>query len=214
MEIFEEPIAVLPVRRVIFPSQLSSFAIGKKSSVTLVERLLSKLGLKDKDPERLNDGFGMDRATHLVIALARPEDPELGVARVGTAVRLLEIRHIKGVAPATADGNSSGAVYVIVVQGTERVMLDAKSACSEPFLHVRARKLVPSPGLDPDSATAWGLTLQALAHELLRGLQEARVMPPSGEAIASIAATVKDANTLLKSPVPGALRRLDFHALG
>ena len=73
---------------------------------------------------------------------------------------------------ATAGGSDgSSAVYIIVVQGTERLLFDEDPLESEPFLRVHARRVATHPGLDAESATAWGLTLQGLAHELLRGLQ-------------------------------------------
>ena len=108
-------------------------------------------------------------------------------------------------------GSARDAVYVIVVQGTERLMLEHEPVSTEPFLRVRARRIPFSPGLDADSATAWGLTLQGLAYELLRGLQGA-TLASSSEAAASIAATVKEAASLLSSG--GGIRRLDFRALG
>ena len=49
-------VAVLPVRRVIFPGQVASFAIGKPASVALIEHLLAYL---EKKPGRLDEGAPM-----------------------------------------------------------------------------------------------------------------------------------------------------------
>jgi ATP-dependent Lon protease len=227
----DEPIAVLPVRRVIFPGQLASFAIGKKASVALIDFLLTeKLG---RSLGRLDEASRAESATLLAVSLADPEESgpaPLPVRRVATAVQLLEVRAVKdsggsgsiGASGAEGGGGGGGGgqidggkgerpVYLIVVQGTERLLLEDEPVEREPFLRVRAQRLPTHPGLDADSATAWGLTLQGLAYELLRGLQGA-TMATSTEAASSIATAVRDAAALLSAS--GGVRRLDFRALG
>ena len=59
-------LAVLPVRRVLFPGQLSSFAIGKKASVALIDYLLTeRLGLRALGGRRHRH-----RTSHWAIVLA------------------------------------------------------------------------------------------------------------------------------------------------
>ena len=84
----EQVVAVLPVRRVIFPNQLSSFAIGKSSSVALIEHLMTaKLGMRTGKLSTSSQG---ELSMTLAVALLRPENPTLAVHSVGTTVKLLE----------------------------------------------------------------------------------------------------------------------------
>ena len=143
-------ISVLPVRRVLFPMQVATYAISKRSSVALIERLLDALG----------QPFG---------PLDNP-DEEPPIYRVGTVVRLLEVRAVtQAMVGAGAVGSGlSAAVYVIVVQGVERVTLEPAGATAQemPYLRLTARRVEPGPELDHESATTYGLALQSLAQEV------------------------------------------------
>ena len=209
---------VLPVRKVVFPHQVSSFAVGKPSSVALIDNILLTL---DRRPGRLDEETRKESSLHLAVALVK-EASSSGVIypvhAAATACRLLEVRIVKpsalrGTADAdTAAGDSGpGAVYVIVVQGAERIVLDDEPEATEPYLRMRARRMITHPGLDAENATAWGLTLQGLAHELLRGLQLPSALVDTREAASAITTTIKEANSLLA--VSSGSRCFDVKAL-
>ena len=159
-------ISVLPVRRVLFPMQVATYAISKRSSVALIERLLDALG-QPFGP--LDDLARSSSAALLAVSLAKP-DEEPPIYRVGTAVRLLEVRAVtQAMVGAGAVGSGlSAAVYVIVVQGVERVTLEPAGATAQemPYLRLTARRVEPGPELDHESATTYGLALQSLAQEV------------------------------------------------
>ena len=104
------------------------------------------------------------------MSLAKP-DEEPPIHRVGTAVRLLEVRAVTQAmvgAGAGGSGLSAAAVYVIVVQGVERLTFEPAGATAQekPHLRLTARRFEPGPELDHESATIYGLALQSLAQEV------------------------------------------------
>ena len=177
----EATFSVLPVRRVLFPMQVATYAVGKRSSVALIERLLDALG-QPFGP--LDDLARSSSAALLAVSLAKP-DEEPPIHRVGTAVRLLEVRAVTQAmvgAGAGGSGLSAAAVYVIVVQGVERLTFEPAGATAQekPYLRLTARRFEPGSELDHESATTYGLALHSLAqevpstapiHEPPRGLQ-------------------------------------------
>ena len=159
--------SVLPVRRVLFPMQVATYAVGKRSSVALIERLLDALG-QPFGP--LDDLARSSSAALLAVSLAKP-DEEPPIHRVGTAVRLLEVRAVTQAmvgAGAGGSGLSAAAVYVIVVQGVERLTFEPAGATAQekPYLRLTARRFEPGPELDHESATTYVLALQSLAQEV------------------------------------------------
>ena len=202
---------LLPVRRVVYPSQIASFAVGRPRSVALVDEALGRLKAA---PGRLSElARASAEALVCVVLLRDNADPDAagadGLHSVATICRLLEVNRV---APASGQagargggggggggGGQHGAVYVVVLQGLHRLQLEEEPCQRWPFFRASGRTL-PEPQLEPVRAAALGLTLQALAQDLLQLLQ-----PP--QRAASVAASLKAAGWL------GAGRNLDAAAL-
>ena len=103
------------------------------------------------------------------MSLAKP-DEEPPIHRVGTAVRLLEVHAVTQAMVGAGAGGSglSAAVYVIVVQGVERLTFEPAGATAQekPHLRLTARRFGPGLELDHESATTYVLALQSLAQEV------------------------------------------------
>ena len=128
----------------------------------------------------------------VAVSLIRPdEDPP--VHPVGTAVRLLEVRTVQHAARGASLSGPS-AIYVIVVQGVERLTFDAEAVADAPYLRLRAQCCEPSVPLDRESATAYSRALQDLAHEVLRTLQRVATL---GDGDGGAAASAKVTASLL-----------------
>ena len=89
---------VLPIRRVLFPNQIASFAIGKQHSVALVEEMLFQLGATANG--RLSESARSSSAALLCVALVRDTAGEKSPSArslhaVGTAARLLEVSKVE-----------------------------------------------------------------------------------------------------------------------
>ena len=79
--------AVLPIRRrVVFPGQVSSFAIGKPTSIALIEHVLAEL---EKNPGRMDEH-----------ARAQSQARRLGVVQLGGGHLVVQQRRPLALRPA------------------------------------------------------------------------------------------------------------------
>ena len=103
------------------------------------------------------------------MSLAKP-DEEPPIHRVGTAVRLLEVHAVTQAMVGAGAGGSglSAAVFVIVVQGVERLTFEPAGATAQekPHLRLTARRFGPGLELDHESATTYVLAHHGAASLL------------------------------------------------
>ena len=116
--------SVIPVRGVLYPNQVVKIAIGKRS----IKHLVHHLGQDTAGLEDFEDGS--EGATKLAVALARPGG-EPPVHTVGTAVRILEVRALPQTGTEYAATLEQGTVFVVAMQGIERVAFDGEPVVEE-----------------------------------------------------------------------------------
>ena len=83
---------VLPVRRVLFPNQTATYAIGRSSSVATINDALKNLGIS---AGVLTDNARLSPHALLSVVLTRADGASDGIPAlhdVATAARLLEVR--------------------------------------------------------------------------------------------------------------------------
>ena len=212
------PIGVLPIRRTLFPAQLATFAIGKPRSVALLEEILDEIGVETAGALSASQRQRSEALLACVLLREGESGDDLGrgLASIGCRLRILEVRPVAQLAVARRPRLDS-ALYMVTVQGVERVHLEAADELSGRHVRMRATRAVDQEP-DLEKTANFASTLRGLAEELERQLSE---LPATGGApgspkVPSAVQGLSDAAAMLSDALKadgGSARRLDGSAL-
>ena len=196
----EEPprLCVLPVGRVLFPGQVSSYAVGKRASVALIDHLLARIGAS---VGRLSEQAARSSEPLLALALAREKGADAPVHATGTTACLFEVRSVQLAGRPASDA----AVYVVVVQGVARVAL-GREVSRAPFLEMSGAAVDEDASIERPIAAAYGLALKSLCADWFRALRA-----PATSALGDVAGALKHLGAMIHAAVG---REIDGSTLG